>query len=348
MFYDVIKEIQIEHTSICNLACPMCIREITEDKSWFNETYLPDDFYVDNIPKDVMRNLERINFNGVIGDPCSAPNIINVVKGFVENSDGYISISTNGAMKNESFWKELALTLKDKGRVIFGIDGLSDTNGIYRVKANFDNVIRNAKAFIDNGGRAEWQFISFKHNQHQIEEARKLSQDLGFYNFFVKPSYRFVIDEMMGVKRHGSDGTLLEPPENIVYVHPLVKTGHRFTMDEWHNSTNNSKITCYSKHESSVYIDYQGNLFPCCPLSAGMMARRVIKLEDGWDELWNTHGNSINLSNNSWDSIINGEFFNEVVRRWDLDYQNGRLASCAGTCSDSDLKFNHKAVNGSN
>jgi MoaA/NifB/PqqE/SkfB family radical SAM enzyme len=349
MFYDVIKEIQIEHTSICNLACPSCIRELTpNDKSWFQESYLRDHFYVMNIPLEVLQGLERVNFNGVIGDPCAAPNIINAIQQFVYNSKCFISVSTNGAMRSEAFWVDLAHALGDRGKVIFGIDGLEDTNHIYRVNANYKNVMRNARAFIEAGGNAEWQFISFKHNQHQVETARELSQSMGFKHFFVKPSYRFVIDEMMGVKRYGSDGTLIEPPEHIVYMHPLVKTNHKFTMDEWHASTNESRINCYVQHEASVYIDYQGNLFPCCPLSAGMMARRVIKFNDGWNELWEQHGESINLANNSWDNIINGEFFNEVVRRWQTNYSTGRLAACAGTCSDSELKFNHKAIDGSN
>ena len=41
MFYTTLDELQIENTSICNAACPMCLREHTpDDKSWFSETYL--------------------------------------------------------------------------------------------------------------------------------------------------------------------------------------------------------------------------------------------------------------------------------------------------------------------
>ena len=348
-FYDKITELQIEHTSICNASCPMCIREITPDKSWFNESYLESNFYVDNIPQSVLDGLTEVNFNGVIGDPCCAPNLIETVSTFIEKSHAYITVSTNGGMKNVDFWKELATTLGDRGRVIFGIDGLEDTNDIYRVNVRYSKLMDNVRAFIDNNGHAVWQYISFRHNEHQVEQARQLSESMGFKSFYVKPSYRFILDDMMGVTRYGKNNTLLEPPSSVVYLHPLVKQRHKFSMDEWVQSTNNSKIDCFAQHNNSIYIDYQGNLFPCCPLSAGMMARRVVNFTDGWNQLWSEHGGThINLRSNDFDSILNGPFFTEVKDRWTKDYNNGRLASCAGTCSDSTLKFNHRSIDGSN
>lgn len=344
MFNEVI-ELQVEHTSICNAACPMCIREIKEDKSWFTESYLPDNFYIDNIPKDVMKQLKKVTFNGVIGDPCCAPNLLNAVKQFVIFSEADITISTNGGMRNIDFWKELADVLKDRGRVIFAIDGLKDTNHIYRVNVNYNSVMRNSQAFIDAGGKATWQFISFRHNEHQIRAAKSLAHDMGFNDFFVKPSYRFVVDDMIGVERYGANRIKIEPPtEN---VHPLVQQ-KKFDMDMWHESTKNSKINCFAKHNGSLYMDYKGNLFPCCPISAGQMARQVIQFKDGWDELWEQHGHTLALHNNKWEDIVSGPFFNEVVRRWDVDFTNGRLAACAGTCSDSEYKFNNRGINGSN
>ena len=75
------------------------------------------------------------------------------------------------------------------------------------------------------------------------------------------------------------------------------------------------------------------------------MVRRTVVFKDGWDELWDKYGNdSINLNNNHWDDIVSGPFFMGVKDSWTKDYNTGRLASCAGTCSDSELKFNHKPI----
>ena len=65
----------------------------------------------------------------------------------------------------------------------FSIDGLADTNKLYRIGINHDRVMANAKAFIEAGGKARWKFIVFRHNEHQVEEARELAKDMGFWQF---------------------------------------------------------------------------------------------------------------------------------------------------------------------
>ena len=45
-FYKKITTIQIEHSSLCNAACPQCTRELKgNDYSWFKQTYIPTEFY---------------------------------------------------------------------------------------------------------------------------------------------------------------------------------------------------------------------------------------------------------------------------------------------------------------
>ena len=48
------------------------------------------------------------------------------------------------------------------------------------------------KSFIEAGGRARWDFLVFDFNEHQVDEARKLSEEWGFEKFIVKKSSRFI------------------------------------------------------------------------------------------------------------------------------------------------------------
>ena len=64
----------------------------------------------------------------------------------------------------------LAEIIGVNGRVDFNIDGLQDTNHVYRKNTNFEKIIDNASAYIRMGGIAEWNYIVFKHNQHQIDK----------------------------------------------------------------------------------------------------------------------------------------------------------------------------------
>lgn len=323
----------------------MCLREHTpNDKSWFTETSLDVNFFETRIPDTVWQQLNSVLFNGVLGDPCAAKNFVEVCRAIKQKNPAIkITVSTNGGLRSEKFWAELA-SVTDT--VIFAIDGLADTNHIYRVNVNYAKVMRNSQAFINAGGNAHWQFISFAHNEHQIEAARSSASDLGFSQFFVKPSYRFILDEMTGTQHYGSTGIPLKPPVGNT-VHKLIQfKPKKFNIAEWQASSNTSKIDCYAQHNKSAYIDHLGRLFPCCPLPSGMMVRRTVTtFKDGWDELWQAHGeDKINLHLNDWDTIVEGSFFQGVKDSWNKDYANGRLASCAGTCSNSELKFNHKEV----
>ena len=40
-----------------------------------------------------------------------------------------------------------------------------------------------------------WLFIRFKHNEHQVEDARKLASEMGFFKFELKDTRRFVVDK---------------------------------------------------------------------------------------------------------------------------------------------------------
>ena len=42
------------------------------------------------------------------------------------------------------------------------------------------------KSFINAGGSIPWEYLVFKHNQHQVEDAKKLAKELGFQEFYEK------------------------------------------------------------------------------------------------------------------------------------------------------------------
>lgn len=335
-FYkDKFFEIQIENSSICNAACPQCVREITpDDKGWLQETYLETDFF-NLIPDYVYQESKIIFFCGNIGDPCAAPNFLDVCRLIrKKNSEITIKISTNGGLRSPEFWKELAKILGDRSEVIFAIDGLEDTNHIYRVNVRWSNVMSNVKAFIDGGGKPHWQYITFKHNQHQVNLARELSYKLGFTKFIVKPSHRFALDEVLGIKR------AVEPPDKEELTHKVVLHKSPKTMKGIMQDSDKSDIDCYVLKNQSAYIDYSGRLFPCCFLAAGIYVRKNIKIDDGWDELWKKHKDLIDLRKNSWEQIITGQFFQDIHDSWGMDYAGGRLFTCATTCGSFNNRLN--------
>jgi hypothetical protein len=342
-FYNIVKNIQIEHSSMCNAACPQCMREWWNgDYSRINQTYLPTDFYENKIPQYIYDDLTKINFCGTVGDPCTAPNFIEICKVIKrKNPNITITVSTNGGMKNTEWWNELGTVLSPSDVVVFGIDGLEDTNAIYRVNVRWSKLMDNVKSFINAGGHAHWQFISFAHNEHQIQSARELSKQMGFKDFFTLPNNRFAVEQLFGRDiTLGGNGLPLQPPTTSSEISIILKDGKLpKTVEEWAVEAERGCIKCQAQDTDEAYIDAEGHLIPCCYIAG---AKFTLNKDDpdGYYNLWTKHGgDKINLHLNSWNSIMSSEFYKELTSSWTKSFAEGRLLVCSGTCTNNDAQF---------
>ena len=111
------------------------------------------------------------------GDPIIAKDTKDIFK-FLRQANPSLNLSlfTNGSAQNQDWWLELS-SLVDK--VHFSIDGLEDTNSIYRRGTHFNKIMDNAKSYIKGGGTAVWDYIVFQHNEHQVELARQQAKKHG-------------------------------------------------------------------------------------------------------------------------------------------------------------------------
>ena len=200
--YNDIKEVHLEITQKCQAACPMCDR---------NENGGKDNRHITNaelsladckriFEPEFIAQLRTMYMCGNLGDPIVAKDTLEVFKYFREhNPTMWLSMNTNAGAKNTEWWEELAGVINNKGAVIFSVDGLRDTNHLYRQNVVWDNVERNMKAFISAGGRARWDFLIFEHNEHQVDEARRLADEIGVE--------RFVLDDgWFGSRRDDTKG----------------------------------------------------------------------------------------------------------------------------------------------
>ena len=343
-FYSTIKNIQIEHSSMCNAACPQCMREWWNgDYSRINQTYIPTEFYETRIPQHVYDSLDKINFCGTVGDPCTASNFIDVCKIIKQkNSKISLTIATNGGMKSPEWWAKLAAILTPIDVVTFGIDGLEDTNHIYRVNVRWNKLMDNAQAFINAGGRAEWQFITFKHNEHQIKIAEDLSKLMGFKKFFTIHNNRFVVEELFNKSSVGGDGRPLLPPTEEKEISTLLLRKNIMPTNptEWMDIAEKQCIKCQAQDNNEAYIDAETHLFPCCYLAGAKFTLDPTDHYDGYYNHWTKFGgDKVKLDRNSWDDIIQGEYFKELSKTWNQKFGEGRLLVCSGVCSSSEVQF---------
>ena len=188
------KILHLETSSVCNAACPMCPREIDPGFNKDTDAVSLSLSQIKNLfDDDFIGELDSMFMCGNYGDPASAPECLDIFRYFKQvNPNIVLGMHSNASLRNKKWWSELGSILNgDLDYCFFSIDGLKDTNHIYRVNTNFDTIIENAKSFIGAGGRAYWEYLVFEHNEHQVEEARQLASELGFIDFREKVSMRF-------------------------------------------------------------------------------------------------------------------------------------------------------------
>ena len=141
----------IELTDKCNAGCPMCPRTDAmnfckpDRKKVFNVELSLDDFK-QHFSDEFCAGTEEIVFGGAYGDPLAASQLLEIADHLTARGVR-LAVSTNGSLRKPEWWRRLGEMMKRTGsRLELHIDGLADTNPLYRVKTDFAKIIENAEA----------------------------------------------------------------------------------------------------------------------------------------------------------------------------------------------------------
>jgi hypothetical protein len=243
------------------------------------------------------------------------------------NSDCKLELWTNGGARTTDFWSELA-TLGVE--VLFHIDGLEDTNHLYRRNVKWDKLMANAQSYIQAGGKAGWRMFSFKHNQHQHEEAKALSKRLGFKNFFVDHTSRWKDYDYDGtfrdVNKIAVDDYYIEKPIDAISKNThTLKLSKKIEPNEKINDFATKKISCFScsNNNFEIYLMASGYVTPCCWIG-DPKTHESQKLVEDYDK--------INLNKSTLDEILNGHFFRKLEAGINGSNTDVRLNACYTCC----------------
>ena len=274
-----VTHLHIEASSFCNARCPGCPRnaygyplEGFYKKAHFKPEKLRE--ILDKFPQ-----AQSILYCGNHGDPMMNPDIVELCD--VGKS---ISVATNGGIGQLEDYELLA---KNGVHITFGIDGLENTNHLYRQGVKWDNLMKRVKAFITAGGQATWQFIKFQHNMDQVDQAKSLSEEMGFVDFFAIDVGR---NNMPAIQPDKTISHWILPPDKQAKSQEFDVDAY---LDMRYNQINlnpptydNPKLTC--EHlGGSVYVNTEGELFPCCYHGFGHVDRPKVYLKD-FDKLEST------------------------------------------------------------
>lgn len=371
MWYDRLQSkdkkfhFHLELTTKCNSACPICPRfnigtpivssnieiwEITIDKikKWYS--------------REFIQKIGSMNVCGNFGDPIVCKDLYEIVEYFhINNKDMKIDIRTNGGAKPVSFWEklgELSKNSNNKIRVVFSVDGLEDTNDLYRRNVNWNILDRNIRTYTKSGGFGVQEFLIFNHNEHQIEDVIQQNKDWGLEYITFKQAYGFEdwsSNKTRPFAVYDRDGNLeytLKPsikynnsnmefdPDTShikkfknIFDDKLKEVPFRVKYEN-HKDIEGSEISCLASTAHfgnlEVYMNSNGDIRPCChtgvEVDINSSSDTTLQLKQILSP-----SDLFNLETSDFETIFK-LFDDRFVSKWDTTHENGKCIKCSIQC----------------
>lgn len=330
---DSIEEIHVEVTNLCNAACPMCARNnngygLTDNPGW-GHWVEGDELIV--FSKDLI-NLKKVYFCGTHGDPIAYPFLLAAVK-YCKERNLQVEIFTNGSLRSGSWWNKLLAYLDKDDKIVFGIDGI-ETNHLYRQNTDIEKILNNVKLAVNSGIIVQWDFLAFKHNEHELEKCKDIAKELGVKQFRIRKTARFS-DNKFEVKNSNNEiAYYLEPPTDTSLRHPdfeKIKELYSSVPKEYN-------ITCLYKEAKKIYINSRLEVFPCCYIS-DVNERMQLNIDK---EVLQVPLAEMSLRNKSWKEILNIPFYKEELIN--SFKSNNTIQRCIFTCGVVDRETNQNMI----
>jgi radical SAM protein with 4Fe4S-binding SPASM domain len=237
----------IEPTTSCNLRCPECpsgLRQFTRpigmlEPAFFKKT-------IDEVYKELIYLTFYFQ-----GEPYLNPNFLDMVR-YASDKGIYTSTSTNAHYLNKEQAKKTVESKLD--RLIISIDGTTqETYEQYRIGGTLQKVIDGTKNIIEakkdlnsKTPHIVFQFLVVKPNEHQLEDVKKLADELG-------------VDEVVFKTAQVYDFENGNPliPDNIKY------SRYKKNKEGIYSIKNKLLNQCWRMWSSCV-VTWDGVVVPCC------------------------------------------------------------------------------------
>lgn len=212
------KSLHVELTNRCTLFCPACPR--TEWSDLLKRPLPKQD--LDFALLDQFLNCEGgksitdLLVCGDYGDCIYYPKLFEFLEHF--RSSKTFRLCTNGSHQSDKFWHRLADLMKPGDKIIFAIDGLEDTNHLYRKNSNWSSIMTAVDIMSNSQAEVVWQTIVFSFNQHCLDQIQAFAESKGA-RFFSLETHRY------------GDPTL-EPDQTQVLLHYKFKPEYNTTQIE--------------------------------------------------------------------------------------------------------------------
>jgi len=239
--------IAVEPTTACNLRCPECPSGLRQ----FSRKTGNMDFQL--FKKIIDTSYKHLSFLTLYfqGEPYINKDFLKFVK-YASDKKIYTATSTNAHFLDDETAKDTVISGLD--RLIVSLDGI--TQEVYeqyrkegtlsKVIEGTKNVVRWKKELKSKTPHIMFQFLVVKPNEHQIELARKLSEDLGANEIVFKTAQIY----------------------NYKNGHPLMPSIEKYSryrkLDNGEYALKNKMGNHCWRMSHSPVITWDGLMVPCC------------------------------------------------------------------------------------
>jgi radical SAM protein with 4Fe4S-binding SPASM domain len=276
------KKITIEPTNHCQLKCPLCatgVRDPSVEYGLLNlEKYKK---VVDGFAK-WAQNVQLFSW----GEPFLNKSFIKMI-GYASQNPHKIRSVVSANLNDITDEQIKGMLTSNLGMLGASIDGTTqEVYEKYRVGGNLEVVFNNlkkivaAKKLYKSNTIINWDFIVMKHNEHQVEDAKKMAKDFGVNininsaRANLKQNYLSPVDKL--IDNYGE--WLPDNPEYNAYDMDTktYKSSH----------VENKKEFC-RKPWIETSINWNGDVFPCCAVHTEAKDRMGNIFEQDFKEIWN-------------------------------------------------------------
>jgi radical SAM protein with 4Fe4S-binding SPASM domain len=238
--------LSIEPTTSCNLRCPQC-------PSGLRAFSRPTGMLKPELVQQVLNELEdylaylTLYFQG---EPYLNPDFLKIVR-MASDKQIYSATSTNA----HYLTKENAEATVKSGlnKLIISIDGVNqESYAQYRIGGKLQKVLDGTKNLMEAKKRLKsktphviWQFIIFKHNQHEVPPVKKMAKE-------------YQVDELQLKTAQVYD---FETATDWI---PEDENKSRYKKEDGRFVINNSLFNKCWKMWHSAVVTWDGKVVPCC------------------------------------------------------------------------------------
>lgn len=204
----------IDLSTYCNAACPQCPRTdpCGLDKiDWLDLIQWDLNTFKKIYPPDEMQKVLNFEICGGWGDPCMNKDMFKICEYIIKEGNSFITLNTNGSMRDEDWWWRLGGMCKDRINVVFTVDGINQKmHERYRRKTDLEKILNHMEILSSAGGKAEGFTVVFKHNQDYLKEIENLVKSYGATNHKWTKSDRFTNGKPFMFTNEKGDQEILE------------------------------------------------------------------------------------------------------------------------------------------